>query len=1008
VAELSIVLQAGAGTGKTHSLVELCVELLQGGLAPARLCAVTFTEKAAAELKGRLRLRIDALAESDPAFRRIRRDLGLAQVGTIHSLCAQILRRHAAAAPGFVQLDEEQARRLLRQSCEAAVLRALEAGSQGARRLCAEMGFRAQGKFASGLSEELAALLSAVGESGPLPAPPPLLDEKAARDALLAFEGEGKAARAALELLLDADAGARAARLAHDLVELASLAQARYRESKQRANALDFDDLTRLCRDLLARDEGARASERERIGALLVDEFQDTSRAQLELFDLLADKLVLVGDRKQSIYEFRGADLAAAQAFASRKLAAGAELRVLKESRRSLPALVELANLLFSGALADLPFTEDDALSAHRAATTGPCAEMLDVKGDDVDAEAEMVARRIAALLASGTRGGDVAILLRRTTNLDTFRRALLRQRIPHLVYKGRGFHEAREILDLVALLSAAVDPADALSRAAVLRSPLGPVSDDGLVLLASGGAGLAPDDAEAVQRLSQLLDLLEREIDRLGPAGLLELALARTDYVAACAGGLYGEQAAANIDKLLALARAAELRGESVRAFCASLRSRADEEARESEASVVEERDPHAVRILTVHAAKGLEFPVVFVPECATPSLRQGRPDRVLVDAELGLAVKVQAADGKARRWGPHGELLYQRKQARELRQSRRLFYVAVTRARDLVVLSGREAPSQESWRTWIDRVADEAVVRGLLRIVSDVAAPSRPAQPAPPPAAASEELRALLRRIERPPRAARPTISAPVTQIADASVCPRRYQLLHELRLEERPGAEPALPDPLGAETPATEQGTLAHRLLELAPWKAGREELRHLEGGEDPEVLDAVCAFLDSPLALRMAAAPAHRLHKELPFMLRLESDEAELLLRGQIDALLLDDGAATVVDYKLSQARDLERYSAQLDAYALAAHELVQGAVPVRTGIVFLRSRGAPFAERPPAQPARIRADLLRAAAAVAEGRRSGEWPKIDRTRCEQISCGFIHRCHGESPATSRSG
>jgi ATP-dependent exoDNAse (exonuclease V) beta subunit len=387
-----------------------------------------------------------------------------------------------------------------------------------------------------------------------------------------------------------------------------------------------------------------------------------------------------------------------------------------------------------------------------------------------------------------------------------------------------------------------------------------------------------------------------------------------------------------------------------------------------------------------------------------------------VLVDAELGLAVKVRGADGN-RRWGPHGAALYERKKQRELLQSRRLLYVAVTRARDQVILSGRAAQTQESWRTWIDRVAGEAAGRGLLRIVTGVAAPApAPERPAET-AAASTELQALVRRIEHPPPGARPTLSAPVTQIADAWACARRYQLLHELGLEERPGAEPALPDPLGPETPATEQGTLAHRLLELAPLQADRAELQRLlalEGAEDPEVLDAICAFRDSPLAKRMAAAPADRLHRELPFMLHLQNDRVELLLRGQIDALLLDDGMATVVDYKLSQTRGLERYAAQLDAYALAAHQLVQGKVPVRTGIVFLRSSGAPFAEREPADPELIRAGLLGAAESIAEGRRSGSWPLVEPARCREIGCGFIRRCHpdslsgAESPPRQRSG
>ena len=1110
----SAVIQAGAGTGKTHRLVELCLELLGGSepLPPARLCAVTFTEKAAAELKGRIRSRVDVLAEREPLWRRVRRDLGLAQIGTIHSLCGQILRRHAAAVgidPGFNVLDEAQGRRLLREACETVALRALEGAlgphlQEGARRLCAEMGLRTQGKFGAGLADEMAALLAKLGETGTspvklLPEPQTALDDDARarrqldralanlHAALLASgkeapplpgpaleayppgqlaqawremrrcspqnlrsQGPDKeaiaAAKEAFEAVLNADAGVRATALARDLAALADCAGQRHRELKARQGALDFDDLTRCCRELLVNDAVARAAERERVGALLVDEFQDTSRAQIEIFEQLAGDrpVIVVGDRKQSIYEFRGADVAGAQAYAARLLARGAERLILGESRRSRPALVDFANLLFGRALAareeafDTPFSADDALTAFRErGPDGPCAELLDVEGAGVEAEAEIVAARIAALLAPGApervhdrgelpravRGGDVAVLLRKFTNLEAFRRAFLRRRVPHLVYKGRGFHGSREVMDLMALLAAAVDPDDDLALASVLRAPFGPLSDDALFLLSQRRwslddvADLAGDDAEALARMRNLLLAMRRESDRLGPASLLEAALSGTDYVAARAGGLHGEQAAANVDKLLGLAREAEVSGDSVRSFLAELRQLVDEEAREAEAAVVEERDPHAVRLLTVHAAKGLEFPVVFVPECASPSFNPG-PDRVLLDADLGFTVKARGADGK-RRWGAHGESLSQRRRCRELAQSRRLFYVAVTRARDLLVLSGRAARKEESWRLWLDQVANEATKRGLLGIVRDqvpaqaVATSGPPVEPenagALPPADDAD-----LARIEAEAPAAQVTISAPVTQLADAEACPRRYQLLHELRLEERPDPEHPLPDPLDDEpaSPATALGTLAHRLLELAPLQAGPAERRaELESvlrleGEDPaahaEVLDAACAFLDSPLARQMAAAPVSRLHRELPFTLRLSRPGTpELLLRGQIDALLVGE-QVTLVDYKFSQARDTARYAAQLDAYALAARELVSGApLPVRTGIVFLRSKGAPFVEHAPAAAEQTRARLLDAAQAIAEGRRTGKWPLVEPARCREIGCGFIRRCHPEA-------
>ena len=335
--------------------------------------------------------------------------------------------------------------------------------------------------------------------------------------------------------------------------------------------------------------------------------------------------------------------------------------------------------------------------------------------------------------------------------------------------------------------------------------------------------------------------------------------------------------------------------------------------------------------------------------------------------------------------------------------------------------MLSGRAPRKEESWRSFIDQAAPAAVQAGLLRVIRDPG--TTPELPDAGPAVDPQALSALepaahpdvARVCAGAARMANGTISAPVTQLADAAVCARRYQLLHELRLEERPDPEHPLPDPLGDEpgSPVTALGTLAHRLLELVPLRLEparrREELERtlLLEGEDPaahaEVLDAACAFLDSPLGRKMADARPGRVHREQPFALRLSRGDApELLVRGQIDALLVDD-EVTVVDYKLSQARDTARYAAQLDAYALAAHELLAEAPrPVRTGIVFLRTKGAPFVERTPAPPEETRRRLLDAAQAIAEGRRSGQWPLVALARCHEIGCGFVRRCHPGRP------
>jgi hypothetical protein len=237
----------------------------------------------------------------------------------------------------------------------------------------------------------------------------------------------------------------------------------------------------------------------------------------------------------------------------------------------------------------------------------------------------------------------------------------------------------------------------------------------------------------------------------------------------------------------------------------------------------------------------------------------------------------------------------------------------------------------------------------------------------------------------------------------------------LLHELGVEERPRAAE------GGGPAATERGVLAHRLLELAALtpidrRERRAELRRLVEleGQDPdapeqaEVVDAVATFLESALAHRMAQAPPGRLMRELPFTLRIDApagDRAapDVVVRGQLDALLLDGGEATVIDYKLSRATGGGRYDFQLDAYALAADALTQSTVPVRSGLVFLRSPSAPFVARePPAHDElqAIRQRLLDAAGVVAAGRRTGIWPKAQAARCRELECGFFRRCHPE--------
>ena len=166
----------------------------------------------------------------------------------------------------------------------------------------------------------------------------------------------------------------------------------------------------------------------------------------------------------------------------------------------------------------------------------------------------------------------------------------------------------------------------------------------------------------------------------------------------------------------------------------------------------------------------------------------------------------------------------------------------------------------------------------------------------------------------------------------------------------------------------------------------------------------MIAAAAGLIGSPLGHRLAKAKAEHLHRELPFALHVAARPLgpDLLVRGQIDALLLEEGAALVIDYKLAAPHQSARYDLQLDTYGLAVHELVAGQLPVRTALAFLKGPARELAERPPlddAGRAALRLRIADAGAAIAQGRAQGRFATIEAASCKALGCGFLARCHG---------
>ena len=530
-------------------------------------------------------------------------------------------------------------------------------------------------------------------------------------------------------------------------------ADARCESSKGNGRMLDMDDLLEKSHQLIAADANIRHRLAQHYRFALIDEFQDTDPLQWKIIRSLAspdgqmagDKLFIVGDPKQSIYSFRAADVtvfarvrdAIAEANAAHEresqpfcddgeiLDASSTQRlgslVMGENFRTLAQPVAFVNALFPKfmqAVPDEPFQVgyDPLIGCRSADVSEGSVELLLLPPDDsrdptdsARCEAQLVARRLSHLLAGndlqvadqdGLRPpvpGDIALLLRRRRNLSAYEDALRACGIPFQVAGGRGFYQRQEIYDLANILRVLCNPGDGIALMGALRSPYFGLSDNALYKLTAPDGGwlaknladanqrqrLAPADQEAATDAVARLQCWEALRDRVPLVELLHTILEDTGAWGFLCYGERGDQAVANVHKLLDLAR--EFRG-PLTDFVVRLDLLTNEEQQEGEAVL----DADALRILTVHAAKGLEFPIVVVPDLAARFNFQNS-DPALIDAEKGLGLRVLDPEQDYKRTSSFIRALINRNASRRQRaEEKRLLYVACTRARDHLLLGG------------------------------------------------------------------------------------------------------------------------------------------------------------------------------------------------------------------------------------------------------------------------------------------------------------------------------
>jgi ATP-dependent helicase/nuclease subunit A len=1046
----SILVEASAGTGKTTTLVRRILELaLADGVPLSRVAAMTFTEKAAGEMKERLREALDeaSTAGDDPLRRRraaeARRDLESAPISTLHAFCGRLLRERPVEAgvdPDFVTPEESVTEELLDAVFAEWLDRAAREEGPVAEALRQGLSPSELRDLAGELYADRALVLASPIEGDPVPfvrrealrlalAGSDLCDEVPAAGrteakALLlaaAVSELGEVAQAGDEALASfvpsveislvggkrglwsPELKAGVEQFRKDVKALAALAREIPRSrllaglvdallsglfpaleaEKSRRGILDFEDLLLRARDLLRSSPAAREHFRARFQTIIVDEFQDTDPVQAEIvlrlaageseqdsgawqeLDPAGGALFLVGDPKQSIYRFRRADVETWRQVAPR-FPAGAR-KTLTTSFRAGPGLVSFVNGVFSRVFAECeePWEVSYApLSPRPGATPGESPAVLYLApppaGDDELPDGEdlpgsrLEARAVANLLRERFAGRPngwegIAVLVSRNESIDVFEEALRDAGIPAVLEGGASFYRREETAAVVQALRAIADPADGIATAAALKSLLFGLTDVELLEAVESGLRLdAPPDEPVAGPVGEALALLARlrAARQARPLAetVLDLLDSRSVFPALRGGAVvHPAQAEANLERLVVLARALDAEGLSFREAVSRLVSRL--EAVQAEPRAFEEK-ADAVRLLTLHKSKGLEFDVVVLADLGFKQPEAAGRKRRLFYERSGGRWAVRASFSGARAGSPGFRYVEERDALRLRAEERRLLYVAFTRAKETLVVSWfrtRRVKKDGEVSDFLEKsllasvaFAEEppADLAPLVEVVpANLAPPRAPAPPAaePPGSDLDAASNAAEARLDR----ARATASRPLRRSGEKE----RPWTRAAGEASASPSVEdlPALESAEEVQARAVRLGTAVHEAMELlldpsrTPPASAAEAVAAvptlLDAAGAAEAVSLVDRLLGHPVVARARAA--RRRFVELPVLFRDDALDGAPLVEGKIDLLFEEDGGWVVVDWKTDRvptaAVRAERealYAPQLESYARA--------------------------------------------------------------------------------------
>jgi ATP-dependent helicase/nuclease subunit A len=770
------------------------------------------------------------------------------------------------------------------------------------------------------------------------------------------------------------------------------IAELEYRRTLDARALLDFPDVLLKTVDLLRQmEEFAQSRFRleSRYHHVLVDEFQDTSRAQWELVSLLVQawgegaglahtgalppSIFIVGDRKQSIYGFRDADVSLLREASEymRNLRPGGDVRrSISRSFRSVPPLLSFVNDLCD-AVAKLPdrrdafvYEEEDRFPVDESPEHHSEHVLGIVAGDSFESCARTTAAEISRMIADGVlvrdrdtgvrrpvRPGDVAILFRTRESHRDYEQALEALGISAYVYKGLGFFDADEVKDVMAMLWYLADPVSDLRAAALLRSRfirmsdeglkrLGPRLADALLATTSPAAELDADDTEALT-LARAATARWRALgDWLPPAELLDRILTESAYAAELRGPRLA-QARENLKKIRAIVRRIQNRGYGT---LERIVTHLDHLAVGDEANAVIDAT-NAVSLMTVHASKGLEFPVVFVVNVSRGTGNWRDAIRIAGDTREEVSVSVGDFESRADEDEPD----------RDREETKRLLYVALTRARDRlylgsVVKDGRFHPTRGS----LGEVLPPSFHPVFVAAAGGVSAVSwsgvsrvHAIRVCPAAAAGAGEKPADL-------GVGSWNLGVDAGQPSDFGVL--EDSTVRRVAVSELSDIDMPTPPRREDEGERSDRliGILVHRLLQRAGFGADQsdEQIRRLaqttfSAVSAAELVDADAVIPEAVARFRQILSQAdvcalyrqgQPLH-EVPFTML----AGGRLVRGTIDCLITSDDRVTVLEFKTGRPRPEHR--TQAEVYRAAAQALFP-AKQVESRLVYTSDSGLP--------------------------------------------------------------